>query len=536
MKYLLLTIIWILFALVANPIGEFPLNDDWAYGKDVLLLLTTGKLEFVDWSAMSLASQIFLGAAVCKLFGFSFTILRILTLAIGLVGILTSYKIFKNLTANNKLSFYCSLLIAGNPLYFSLSYTFMTDVYFYTFSILSFYFLHQSLITGKIMQILLGSVFVVLAVFVRQIGIVIPISFAIAFFFKTQSFSLPNSVKALFPTILSGFLLFLYSKWITASHGNVTSYFSFEKTVSELGLKTFEHIFYRIGTSGMTLGLFIFPILILTVPDVIKNFKLKENRFIVLFTVLFSIPLVRAWGNIPLGNIFFNFGIGPRLLRDSSILNINNHPAISNFTLNSIRVICFVGAILLFYQIFNFLFNLNKYKTPYALSESVNIRLMSMIYSILLFGTFVIPSFFFDRYLIQLLFPLIIVILPAIKEINFRDKTPAFAIIIIFIFSTFSVLATHDYLAWNRARWQGLNYLVNDLKKAPNMIDGGFEFNGWYQSAPINSSENKSWWFVDNDKYILTFGPIQNFTILKAFPYTQYIPFEKRNIYILTKD
>ena len=40
--------------------------------------------------------------------------------------------------------------------------------------------------------------------------------------------------------------------------------------------------------------------------------------------------------------------------------------------------------------------------------------------------------------------------------------------------------ATHDYLSWNRVRWQALHNLMQEPQISPNDIDGGFEFNGWY--------------------------------------------------------
>jgi hypothetical protein len=155
---------------------------------------------------------------------------------------------------------------------------------------------------------------------------------------------------------------------------------------------------------------------------------------------------------------------------------------------------------------------------------------------ILFFGTFVIPDFFFDRYLIQLIFPLCIVILPATSDIDLKSKIFGLSFSLVFIFMIFSAGSTHDYLSWNRARWQGLNYLMTDLHKSPHVIDGGFEFNAWYQTAPVQNDQLKSWWFVDKDDYLLTFGPLPGFKTLKMFPYRQYIPFERRNIYILCRD
>ena len=49
--------------------------------------------------------------------------------------------------------------------------------------------------------------------------------------------------------------------------------------------------------------------------------------------------------------------------------------------------------------------------------------------------------------------------------------------------ATLTAMLTHDYLAWNRVRWQALDQLVRAENIAPSRIDGGFEFNGQHHYA-----------------------------------------------------
>jgi hypothetical protein len=133
------------------------------------------------------------------------------------------------------------------------------------------------------------------------------------------------------------------------------------------------------------------------------------------------------------------------------------------------------------------------------------------------------------------MFPLIVVLTPYTIDIEIKNKFSILGGSLILLFILFSSCLSHDYLSWNRARWQGINYLVKDLKITPGFIDGGIEFNGWYQTAPISNGKKKSWWFVDKDDYILTFGPLAGYEILKLIPYQQYVPFKKKDIYILKK-
>ena len=64
----LIFIIWILALLIINPIGDFPLNDDWAYGWSVNKWLESGEFQIIDWPAMSLFSHVAWGTLCAKIF------------------------------------------------------------------------------------------------------------------------------------------------------------------------------------------------------------------------------------------------------------------------------------------------------------------------------------------------------------------------------------------------------------------------------------------------------------------------------------
>src|SRR5689334_10088256 len=76
----LITILWVFMVILVNPIGDFPLNDDWAYGWTVKTLLETGSFVLSDWTAANLLPQALWGILFCLPFGFSFTALRFSTL------------------------------------------------------------------------------------------------------------------------------------------------------------------------------------------------------------------------------------------------------------------------------------------------------------------------------------------------------------------------------------------------------------------------------------------------------------------------
>src|SRR5262249_41975781 len=127
---MLLCLIWVLAAIAVNPVGDFPLNDDWAYGSAVRTLLEEGDLRFSDWTATNLIAQVLWGAMFCLPTGFSFTALRVSTLVLGLIGVVATYGLLREARAREGLSLFAALVLAFNPIYFSLSFTFMSDVPF----------------------------------------------------------------------------------------------------------------------------------------------------------------------------------------------------------------------------------------------------------------------------------------------------------------------------------------------------------------------------------------------------------------------
>ncbi len=93
-KYVLLLVaVFILSEIIVNPLGNFPLNDDWSYFKSVNILQNEGKYNIVDWGAMTLFTHLIWGFLFTKIFGFSFVVLRFSTIVSSLIGILVLNKL-----------------------------------------------------------------------------------------------------------------------------------------------------------------------------------------------------------------------------------------------------------------------------------------------------------------------------------------------------------------------------------------------------------------------------------------------------------
>jgi hypothetical protein len=113
-------------------------------------------------------------------------------------------------------------------------------------------------------------------------------------------------------------------------------------------------------------------------------------------------------------------------------------------------------------------------------------------------------------------------------------------VVLLLVYGIFSVAATHDYLSWNRSRWEALRYLTEEAHISSHNIDGGFEFNGWYEPDPAyrrKIEKNWSWLFrkFEYTDYVVSFEPKAGFKEIKRYPYRRWIPYGEGNIYILHK-
>ena len=202
--------------IVVNPLGDFPLNDDWAYGFSVRALVEHGEVRFADWTASNLFGQVVWGALFCLPWGFSFTALRLSTAILGLVGVLATYGILREVETSRETAAIGALTLAFCPIYFALSLTFMNDVPFLAFASASVYFFLRGVRLDSWLTIALALVIASVAILTRQTGIALPIAFACALLTK-------KGIRARY--LLLAFILvatgvaiqFAYQTWLSKS-------------------------------------------------------------------------------------------------------------------------------------------------------------------------------------------------------------------------------------------------------------------------------------------------------------------------------
>ena len=530
--------------LLVNPIGNFPLNDDWVYGRTVYSLVEEGRLRFSVLITPSLIAQVFWGALFCLPFGFSFTALRLSTLSISLIGIFAVYGLLREIKASQAIAFLGALVVATNAIYFELSNTFMTDVPFFAFTMLSLLFLLRGIRRETKLELLIGFSLACVATFIRQIGIIIPLSFGITYLVKNGIGKNTLRTAVLPATVVVGGLI-AYQMWLHSTLGLPAHHntWSYELLVSlKAPIRSVIIDFGRRGAGAMVyLGLFLLPFLIGVIPHQWKSVSTREGLRIIWISSGFLVVLIGGllWKKelMPFsGNILFDIGLGPPTLRDVSVLRLPHLPSAPKTLWLLITVAGVIGAAALLQSLCSALFQLSRCRKN-AESLATKWPVVLIISACALYFVPLGLLGFYDRYLLfflPLLMMLTIVTSRSSVQLHVSRLSAFILVALLAVYGAFTVGATHDYLSWNRARWSALRYLTEEAHISYKRIDGGYEFNGWFgYGSEYQASHERSWWWVDKDDYVISFGPLIGYEEIKRYPYKRWVPFGQGNILVL---
>ena len=521
---------------ITNPIGNFPINDDWQYARPVSSLVNQGKYISPDAYSPIIIAQVFYGAIFCKLFGFSFTVLRISVLVLGIIGVLVFYSLVKRFSST-KLAFIGALILLVNPLYFSLANSFMTDVPFLVFTLISMYFFIISTENDRpVYYVIIATVFACIATLVRQFGVIIPIAFGLTMILKALPQIQIGKVKYLIPAIIAIVVYATGLWWLTHIGSELKPYEGQQvgNFLSDiLGLS--NRMFGRIGLIIYYAAVFLLPLLVVLNISELKQFSRRQKTITGIILVICCIPLIHMWNTLPCGNYVNGMFIGPKTIKH---LTGYNEYEVSRLARIIISIVSFICAVILILNIV-IAFKDSKAEAtddskPELFYQRIFIVLCLCGYSFLVF----VFQAFFDRYLllpIPLLF-LLLVSKPGIA-INLKGRGIIATYSIIFLTGLMTVLQTHDYMEWNRSKWRALDYLTKECNISSHKIDGGYEFNGWYNIRSYDGKVGRSCVYVDDDEYIVTHNTgFEGYKIIKQFQYQNYFPFEEKTMYIFHKE
>ena len=561
----LISSIWLGMVVLVNPIGNFPLNDDWAYGWTVKTLLETGEYRLSDWAATNLLPQAIWGTIFCLPFGFSFTALRISTLILGLLGVLTTYGLLREAKASSSLSFLGALTVVFNPVYFVSSNSFNSDIPSFTFTIVSLYFIVRGLKTASNTAIIFGILISFISILNRQSGIVVLLAFSLATIAKKGT-KIQVVALAFLPAFLGLVLQSVYSHWLDYTNRTPLLYGFQIKAL----LETFSGGVWAIALTylknasiiSVYLGLFLLPFLAICFAVWIRSLPIKSKRLcilVLLLTLGVGAVLVLHGRQMPfVGNVLEAYGLGPQALDGYYSFNFNTQVLVSKLW-KFITVASFLSAGMLILYSVAAILRIVSYRESEL--EAKWFLILIVFTALLYLGAIagLNEKYWFDRYLIFLLPILMMLVSELTPSISYKDlhlRATALSLVGLLVFAGFTISATHDYLSWNRVRWQALNNLIQDAKISAERVDGGAEFNGWYFGNRLETCNSKyqkepkptepKWedfaclwegWGGNSRNYLysVSFAARPGYEIDKQYLFRRWLPWRQEKLYVLKK-
>lgn len=527
--FVVLSLIWLIALFIVQPLGDFPLNDDWAYAISVERWCKTGQFEIIDWPAMSLFTQIAWGTLWAKVFGFSFNILRLSTLVMAGLGIGVLNQLLRELNFRPLQRFLLLAVLVFNPLYFQLSLSFMTDVPFLSFCLFTTYCFWRIIREDKLQWWLWATLFSIGAILMRQLGILVPLAFAGALCIFRMN--IRNILLSVLCIILTYGSLQVYLAWLDHTSGIPATFTGMTSIADRLNISYLKEAIQLFGGIYLIyIGLFLLPVL------VALRLPLTRRSAIVTFVALIPVAYLvyLSWSRMPLGNMIFNLGVGPLTLPGTTEDKL---AVFNNLGPNWLLFLKIIGAMMVFLLVRLFVYGLTMIKKHYPsrnLSRG-SIFKLGVAFFILAYALFVVIDHHrFDRYLLTLV-PFILLLFPA-EKLQPKGGTFLFSGVGLFLLMLFTVMSSHDYLSWNKARWQALSSLEQQGIEATS-IDGGFEYNGFRQTSHRNPENpyGKSWWFVAENEYSVAFGPYNNYSIENTFSFHHYLALRQDTVYLLKR-
>ncbi len=555
-------VVWTVLAFAIDPRGDFPLQDDWAYGLPVKALTERGEIRFTDWSSPSQIAQTFWGALFSLAVGFSFTALRISTLVLGLVGLIGMYGLLRQLGAKRTVALFGAGVVGANPLYVNLSYSFMTDVPFTSMMILSSFYLIRGMARDQDVSIWVGLCLAFLSVFIRQIGLAIFFGFVLAYPFW-RGLGRKWLLQALVPAVLAFVALKAYEHALIAVERLPRIYYRLNQ---ELATPLRELTQMRLGVLIVPiprsmelfiyLGLFTAPFSFLFWPTSLGRLS-RGRRIIELgwvggLAVVMTAVCVKTRGLMPVGgNVILDFGLGSRVGLTGEWPG--KAPAVVALGVTYLSVL---SAILVLQAVTLVVWrSLIRPENPEAAVKRPCVVFLITTCAFYFGPLSLVYVALFDRYFLPMV-PMAIAliwlgfrttVLRAVpgQTLLVRPIGIALGLLSLLVLLVYSAAGTHDYLDWNRERWSA----ARELAIPHTEIDGGWEYNNLFineerlyknyqergQMMTQTERDGKIYGKILDKTYRIAVSPAPGYEVIRHVRLSPWLPLAPSELVVMKK-
>ena len=491
---------------------------------------------------MTQISHALLGYAVCSLSSCSFEHLRAATLLTGLMLLLGCFGLFRRNGASRRAGALAACAVVFNPVLYPLAYTFMTDVGFALLIVVAAPACIASLRTGRWRFFLLASILIMAATLSRQLGITLAAALLPLYLLASREPLALRFAKASLPLAVCLAALLAYEHWMRQT-GRMPALYDgkYGELVAALaspGLVLGRAV-VNLLLSCTYLGLVCLPLLLLSFGRAAKPILLgPAGRWATVASFAVLLLMVQNRTLMPLlGNVLGRGGIGPFTLRDTYILGLPNVPDLPVAFWVVVSGFALLGLWLLVFHASSLLVRAWPQVKAGRLDTNLAVRCFGLVATVLYLLP-LLPGEVYDRYVVVVA-PILCLSLiepdPHEPGVLYRSRA-VLAYLYAAGLAAVSILATHDYLAWNRARWSAIASVEAAHEADPTTMDGGFEYNGYHSyDSRYAPTPTKSWWWVADDVIQIGFGPMPGTEVLRRYPYRTWFPPDSRSILVLRR-
>ena len=476
------------------PVAEIGFIDDWSYAKTAQDFALTGHIVYNGWATAMLGWQVVWGALFIKLFGFSFTVVRLSMLPIAMATVFLFHAILLRFEVNPRNAVLGTLTLGLSPLFVPMAASYMTDVSGLFVIVLCLYLCQRAVAAesdrATIAWLCLAVGTNVVGGTVRQIAwlgalVMVP---STAWLLRKRLGALLTST---FLWVISAATIFACMRWYARQPYSVIEPIlqgiSFNRAA--LPLQTIQFLFHLLG-AALCMVLLVYPILAGWLAQVRRLDRTPLLRVGLLLVAggLFQGLTKWAWGAPWLPDV-----IWAEYITIAAAFWAKPVPFLVMTWTRQVLSLLVIATALVFVECVRMkLWPPLKNKTAQVDSWQ-NIWWLLGPFSLSYFALLLPRAFqmvMIDRYLLPLM-PIAIICLLRLHQQWVAPTLPFFSVAVLAVFALLAIGGTHDWFAWYRARLIAINE-VRASGVPRTAIQGGLEYDGWTQieaSGHVNGAQ-----------------------------------------------
>jgi Dolichyl-phosphate-mannose-protein mannosyltransferase len=534
----LLVAIQVVVTMVVAPRGNFGVSDDWTYAHSVLWLLGEHRIRLSEWATTNLLPQILMGGVATAIFGFSFEVLRHLTQVVAIAASVAAYAWFREARLQPKSALVASVAMLAMPSWPLLANSFMSDLYGLAFALAAAALFLRALnrFTWRVFAAaaLVGAI----GVLERQMVVVVPIAFGVAWLWGNRQWSASSLAIALAPLAVALVAELAYLAYLGFGPGVPDTQ---QQVYAMVAGSLWKAITGAEGYGGNVLDNF------LTIGGYVGLFlagwalwwgmrgATPTVRALVVCSGALIAVVALTFDWLPPYHRNFTIeaaGIGPFTLYDGLPRELANFDRSPGFVWRVAGVAAAFGIAALV--------ALTLATLAYLIKAGRGAARNRVFIAALAFASLApfIAIGYIDRYLLfslPFLFALWSLTWPADESAPAswrRGVALAWIIVVIGL----SAAATRDFFSWNRVRWDAI-HIAERLGATPETLDGGYEYNGFTRLANgmVPRVAGKSWWWVKDDVYVVAFTAVPGYEEIETLRVPHWLSRSPREIKLLRR-